>query len=190
MEITISAADRSEEKLFYNCDDEEIKAAKIGHLRMDFGNGRQFFSTWWDNGTDMNDGSFKRDLGRLIDSLRKTLLSDRSLMADFIRKTDSLDLGDRGNGFKVQTDDNVFFLRCLPRAGEYDCYCYCYDRRLLEQAMSQTDSEDMAEETVSTKATAALPSLSSLRKLLGFTADISCRTSRSLWNILRHRSVR
>lgn len=142
----VTAADKSEEKLFYNCDDEGIKAAKIGHLRMDFGNGRQFFSTWWDNGTGMNDGSFKRDLGRLIDSLRKTLLSDRSLMADFICKTDSLDLGDRGNGFKVQTDDNVFFLRCLPQAGEYDCYCYCYDRELLEQAMSQTDSEDMAEE--------------------------------------------
>ena len=37
-----------------------------------------------------------------------------------------------------------FFLRCAPQAGDYDCYCYCYDRGLLEQAM--THGEDMSEE--------------------------------------------
>ena len=45
---------------------------------------------------------------------------------------------------KGQTNSHIFFLRCAPQAGDYDCYCYCYDRNLLEQAMAQ--GEDMGEE--------------------------------------------
>ena len=44
----------------------------------------------------------------------------------------------------MQTDSHIFCLRCAPQAGDYDCYCYCYDRNLLEQAMAQ--GEDMGEE--------------------------------------------
>lgn len=146
MICTISAADKSEEKLFYSCDDEGIKAARVGHLRLDFSSGGQFYGTWFENNTDLNDQAFKDDQNMVINSLRNTLLKGREAMSDYIREHDSLDLGGRGNGFKVQTDSNVFYLRCLPKAGEYDCYCYCYDRELLEQAMSQTDGEDMAEE--------------------------------------------
>ena len=45
---------------------------------------------------------------------------------------------------KGQTNSHIFFLRCAPQAVDYDCYCYCYDRSLLEQAMAQ--GEDMGEE--------------------------------------------
>ena len=46
----------------------------------------------------------------------------------------------------MQTDSHFFFLRCAPQAGDYDCYCFCYDRELLEQAMVQ--GEDMSEENI------------------------------------------
>lgn len=146
MRCTISAADKSEEKLFYSCDDDGIKAARIGHLRLDFGSGKQFYGTWFESNAGLNGQAFKDDQNMVINSLRSTLLKDRDSMSDYIREHDSLDLGNRGNGFKVQTDSNVFYLRCFPKAGEYDCYCYCYDRELLEQAMGQSDDEDMAEE--------------------------------------------
>lgn len=146
MNYTISAANKSEEKLFYSCNDEGIKAAHVGHLRLDFGSGKQFYGTWFENNTELNDQAFKDEQNMVINSLRSTLLKNRETMSEFIQEHESLDLGDRGNGFKVQTDSNVFYLRCFPKAGEYDCYCHCYDRELLEQAMGQTDGEDMVEE--------------------------------------------
>lgn len=142
VKYTFLMPDRSEEMLFYSCDYENIQAARIGHLRIDFGGGEEFHSTWWDTTPNMNDSNFKKDLGAVVNSLRNNLLSDRELMQTLLRTMDSLDLGDRGKGLKVQTDRNVFYLRCLPQAGEYDCYFYCYDRELLEQAMSQDESMD------------------------------------------------
>lgn len=146
MRCKISVADKSEEKLFYSCDDEGIKAARVGHLRLDFGSGKEFYGTWFEGSAGLNDQAFKDNQNMVINSLRNTLLKNREAMSDYIREHDSLDLGGRGDGFKVQTDSNVFYLRCFPKAGEYDCYCYCYDRELLEQAMGQTDDENMAEE--------------------------------------------
>ena len=120
VKYTFLMPDRSEEMLFYSCDNEEIQ----------------------DTTPEMNDSSFKKDLGAVVNSLRNNLLSDREFMAALLRTMDSLDLGGRGKGLKVQTDRNVFYLRCLPQAGEYDCYCYCYDREMLEQAMSQNEMMD------------------------------------------------
>ena len=142
MKYLISVPDPSEEKLFYSCNDEDIKTARIGYLRMDFGTGSEFHSTWWDTNPEMNDGAFKNDFETVIKGLRDNLLYSRGLMSAMIETMISLDLGDRGRGVKIETDSNIFYLRCAPQAGDYDCYCYCYDRGLLEQAMG----EDMCEE--------------------------------------------
>ena len=142
MKIKITAADKGEEKLFYACDEEEIKAAKIGHMRFDFGNGRQFYGTWFSGNDELNDEDFKAEFNEVTKILRSDLLKDRSAMDKFIREHPSLDLGSRGNGYKVQTDEHTYYLRCKPQPGDYDCYCFCYEREPLEQAMT----EDMAEE--------------------------------------------
>lgn len=142
MKTEIKAADKSEEKLFYASDEEEILTAKIGHMRLDFGNGRQFYGTWFGGNEDLNDEDFKTEFNVVTKILRSDLLKDRSAMDKFIREHPSLDLGSRGNGYKVQTDEHTYYLRCKPQPGDYDCYCFCYERDLLEQAMS----EDIAEE--------------------------------------------
>ena len=142
MKIKITAADKGEEKLFYACDEEEIKAAKIGHMRFDFGNGRQFYGTLFSGNDELNDEDFKAEFNEVTKILRSDLLTDRSAMDKFIREHPSLDLGSRGNGYKVQTDEHTYYLRCKPQPGDYDCYCFCYEREPLEQAMT----EDMAEE--------------------------------------------
>lgn len=142
MKITITAADKSEEKLFYACTNEDITAAKIGHMRFDFGNGRAFYGSWFGGNGVLNDDEFRAEFNEITKELRQGLLKDRSEMGQFIRENPSLDLGIRGNGYKVQTDEHTYYLRCKPQPGDYDCYCFCYEREPLEQAMT----EDMAEE--------------------------------------------
>jgi len=142
MKISITAADKSEEKLFYACDEKNILAAKIGHMRFDFGNGRAFYGSWFDGNVTLNDDEFRTEFNEIMKELRQGLLKDRTEMGRFIRENPSLDLGSRGNGYKVQTDEHTYYLRCNPQPGDYDCYCFCYEREPLEQAMT----EDMAEE--------------------------------------------
>ena len=142
MKISITAADKSEEKLFYACDEENILAAKIGHMRFDFGNGRAFYGSWFGGNVALNDDEFRTEFNELTKELRQGLLKDRTAMAIYISENPSLNLGSRGNGYKVQTDEHTYYLRCKPQPGDYDCYCFCYERETLEQAMT----EDMAEE--------------------------------------------
>ena len=70
MKIKITAADKSEEKLFYACDEEEIKAAKIGHMRFDFGNGRAFYGSWFGSNVALNDDGFRAEFNELTKELR------------------------------------------------------------------------------------------------------------------------
>ena len=132
MKMNITAADKNEEKLFYACTDEDITAAKIGHMRFDFGNGRAF----------LNDDEFRAEFNEITKELRNDLLKDRTAMGKYIRENPSLNLGSRGNGYKIQTDEHTYYMRCKPQPGDYDCYCFCYERDLLEQAMA----EDICEE--------------------------------------------
>ncbi|SEL46881.1 hypothetical protein SAMN02910353_02666 [Ruminococcus sp. YRD2003] len=55
MKMNITAADKNEEKLFYACDKENILAAKIGHMRFDFGNGRAFYGSWFGGNVALNE---------------------------------------------------------------------------------------------------------------------------------------
>lgn len=142
MKFEVTAAEKNEEKLFYACDEDGIMVAKIGHMRLDFGSGRQFYGTWFGNNSELNDDEFKAEFNEMTKLLRNDLLKDRSAMGKYIREHSSLDLGDRGNGYKIQTDEHAYYLRCKPQPGDYECYCYCYERDLLEQAMH----EDIAEE--------------------------------------------
>ena len=142
MKMNITAADKNEEKLFYACTDEDITAAKIGHMRFDFGNGRAFYGSWFGGNGVLNDDEFRAEFNEITKELRNDLLKDRTAMGKYIRENPSLNLGSRGNGYKVQTDEHTYYLRCKPQAGDYDCYCFCYERDLLEQAMA----EDICEE--------------------------------------------
>lgn len=36
-------------------------------------------------------------------------------------------------GYRVTTEQNVYYFRCDPRQGQYNLYCYCYDRPTLEK---------------------------------------------------------
>ena len=125
MKTEIKVADKSEEKLFYACDEEDILAG-----------------SWFGTTSELNDDEFRTEFNELTKELRQGLLKDRTAMAKYISENPSLNLGSRGNGYKIQTDEHAYYLRCKPQPGDYDCYCFCYEREPLEQVMT----EDMAEE--------------------------------------------
>ena len=142
MKMNITAAYKNEEKLFYACTDEDITAAKIGHMRFDFGNGRAFYGSWFGGNGVLNEEEFRAEFNEITKELRNDLLKDRTNMCKYIRENPSLDLGSRGNGYKIQTGEHTYYLRCKPQAGDYDCYCFCYERELLKQAMTEDVSEE------------------------------------------------
>ena len=78
MKINITVANKSEEKLFYACADEGITAAKIGHMRFDFGNGRAFYGSWFGTTVDLNDDEFKAEFKEVTKELRQGLLKGRT----------------------------------------------------------------------------------------------------------------
>lgn len=146
MKLIITAADKSEEKLFYSSGRLEYETACVGHLRMDFDTGRSFHSTWFVHNNNAKTLDFVSDLQDVINELREKILKSRRDMQNFIGSNDSLFLGENTCGFKVETDDYVYFLRCKPQAEEYDCYCYCYDKELLELALTDEETESNDEE--------------------------------------------
>ena len=87
---------------------------------------------------------FKAELNSVVNSLRKDgLLKNRSEMQRACGNNSGLALGE-AHGFSVETDKNIFLLRCQPGQG-YDCYLYCYNKQELELAQSQLQKQEQDE---------------------------------------------
>ena len=144
MKYELKCADTEHKSLFYSDCEPALRNACIGHVRMDFGSGSEFWTTWWGNREDMNDGNFKAELNDVVNSLRKDgLLKNRSEMPRACGNNLGLALGE-AYGFSVETDKNLFLLRCQPGQG-YDCYLYCYNKQELVLAQSQLQEQEQDE---------------------------------------------
>lgn len=117
----------------------------IGHLRADFGSGKEFFSSWEDHRGDLKSEDFKNEFDAVINALRKdrqfgSTLKDRSSLSAYCRANRESSFGnDREYGFRVDTEGYSYLLRLNPNRGEYNVYCYCYVRQWLEQHMSHAE---------------------------------------------------
>lgn len=148
MNLKICVPEESERRFLYTVDEQQIADACVGYLRMDFdSNGNGFHHTWFGQNNALNGEAFRKEFDEVIGKLRKDLLSGRNGMETFNWYHDGLAVdvwGIHGKGYRVETEQNVYYLRCVPQRGDYDCYCYCYDRSLLEQALA---AEQEPEET-------------------------------------------
>lgn len=141
MKYQIKCGDAEQKSMFYSDCEPALRNACVGHLRMDFGSGNEFYSSWFGSRDDLNDSAFKAELQEVVNELRKDgLLKNRREMQRFCDAHQSLNL-DESCGFSVETDSHLFLLRCRPERGNYDCYCYCYDKRELLLAQEQRESE-------------------------------------------------
>ncbi len=144
MKIQIKCANAEQKSMFYSSCEPALRNACVGHLRMDFGSGKEFYTSWWQNRDDLNDSAFRAELDEVVNGLRKDgLLKNRSEMHRICSEKKSLAL-DESCGFSVETNNHIFLLRCRPERGNYDCYCCCYNKRELQLAQSQSESPVMS----------------------------------------------
>lgn len=120
------------------------QTGNIGYLRGDFGSaGKEFFTTWTDRWERYKTDVFKAELDEVVNALRSGeygLLRDRTAMREYVREhPDSLfgtDSGAAVSGFRVDTEEHAFLIRCNPVQGDYNFYCYCYVSEFLDRHMA------------------------------------------------------
>lgn len=131
-DFPLKAAELNEKALFYSGDNAILP--RIGHVRADFGsNGVEFWHSWFPgDASALNTAEFRAELHVLVESLRVDLLSSRDGMRQYLRVHPGLFLEDsytRVIGYRMRTQKYVYYIRCAPSRGNYDCYIYCYALR-------------------------------------------------------------
>ena len=105
----------------------------VGHLRGDFGSGKQFFTTWWPHqGDQLNTPAFKADIDRAVNWLREqpdSPLHDFDTMKRFCGRFER-SCAIKGAmlpsyAFMAKTKQYVYMIRCTPVKGDYQFYLLC-----------------------------------------------------------------
>lgn len=114
----------------------------VGYLRGDYGpSGKQFFTTWFGDREDWNTPEFKHSLQRTIDRLRYETkqLADREQLSTLCLNdmSSAITEDQRWFGFRIDSGNYAFLLKCSPCKGDYNFYVYCYRKGWLDQHMAQ-----------------------------------------------------
>ena len=127
--------------LFYSQDGKDKDLGCIGHLRGDFGSGAEFYTTWWPHCEEYKTQKFKDEFNNLINSLRaEGLLKNLSSMRTICRQNPNAQLKptlEHTYGFTFTSNKYAYYLRCFTEKGDYNFYCYCYDKSKLEDYLSK-----------------------------------------------------
>lgn len=140
MEIIINPLTIEERKYTY-AQSTQIRGqtGSIGHLRGDFDTGEQFYTTWNEHSSSLKTPEFISELDSVINELRSNscgLLKSRRSMVDFARKNPESSFKGAYTteyGFRVDTEKHSYLLRCNPTQGDYNFYCFCYQREWLNR---------------------------------------------------------
>lgn len=121
-----------------------MQTSLIGYLRADFGSsGKEFFSSWNDFRKDLKTDEFKAEFDEVINSLRESgnILSGRIAMSKYCNDTlgSSFENDRNEYGVRVDTEKYAYLMRLNPRQGEYNLYCYCYEKKWLDRHMQQAE---------------------------------------------------
>lgn len=140
MEMTMRAMTPAEHNYCYAQSRQiSMQSGLIGHLRADMGSdGRAFYSNFFDCQPELKTEAFRSELNGVINALRAAPLKDRSTLAAYCREQpdSGIDHDGREYGFRADTPEHSFMLRLNPNRGEYNLYCYCYQRRCHDQHIS------------------------------------------------------
>ena len=151
MDLSIRSIKPEEIQFSYTqSQNDNIESGCIGFLRGDFDtNGKGFYSTWEDKVSESKTESFKREFDAVINSLRfgyGELLKDRGSLSSYCHKHPEGVI--EGNytkeyGFRVDTDEHSYILRCNATKGDYNFYIYAYDRSIFEKHLDEIAGEKM-----------------------------------------------
>ena len=132
-------ASHEEAGLFYSHLDPERDTAEatVGHLRMDFGDGRLHHSWWPHNDDRFNTPEFKAVFQEFVDELRiRGPLQSDAAMRRWCYGYPEGEIGRDHVGFVAETEDYRFCLRCTTDRSDYS-YIYCYDLNQQRLAMGE-----------------------------------------------------
>ena len=143
MELKITSMTPADRLYAYNQSSQlEGQTGCIGHLRGDFGCGQEFYTSWFDHRREYKTDEFKAEFDEVVNTLREKdgLLCTRGSMTRFCYQNPEAEF--EGNycaeyGFKVQTPQHTYMLRCNPNYGDYNFYLYAYVARFLEHHMEK-----------------------------------------------------
>ena len=122
-----------------------MQTGLIGYLRADFGStGKEFYSTWNDFRKDLKTDDFKKEFDLVINSYRfgdGEFLSGRSTMSKFCYEHPESSYEDDRNhyGVRVDTERYSYLMRLNPNRGEYNLYCYCYQKEWLNNHLKNAE---------------------------------------------------
>lgn len=117
------------------------QTGSIGYLRGDFANsGYGFYTKWFDTRAYRKTEEFQSEFDEVINTLREDqgLLHNRYDMKAFAGQyPDSSFEGNCGKeyGFRTDTKEHAYLIRCNPIKGDYNFYCFCYERKWLDRHM-------------------------------------------------------
>lgn len=127
--------------LCFSDDTNDRKLGCIGHLRGDFGDGQEFWHTWWDHRTELNAQPFKSELSKVVANLRKGPLQSLETLRTYCRGNPQAKLPSeyRDNEYllKLSTVRFDYYVRLNPAKGDYNFYIYCYDREARDLSLPE-----------------------------------------------------
>lgn len=128
---------REEAPLFFSKlePSEDMATGCIGHVRGDFD--PALHTTWWPHYWDqaLNRAPFKEDIQRVMEWLKTGFspLKDLETMDAFCRRYEHCRIpgqSERCYGFRIDSGQFRYMLRCTPLEGWYHVYLYCYSKSI------------------------------------------------------------
>lgn len=148
MDMTMRAMNPAERNYCYAQSQQiSMQTGLIGHLRADMdSSGTGFFSSFFNFRADLKTEDFKTEFDAVINALRfdesyRGILKDRSALSSYCHGIPESSFGGDGRefGFRVDTKQYSYMLRLNPNRGEYNLYCYCYQKKWLDRHLQQAE---------------------------------------------------
>lgn len=140
---------KPEERNFsYTQDTNKMKESGcIGHLRGYFEKGTEtLFISWDDHSKELLTDRFKSEFNEVVTALRKDkdfgmVIKSQKMMANYrdAHPESSFGDGSANLGFRADTKEHSYMIRCNPNPGEYAVYIYAYDRKMLDAQLTQPE---------------------------------------------------
>ena len=151
-QFELRPATPDEANLFFSTldKDEDKRLGVVGHVRADFGSGKEFWHTWWPHNEDtLNTPAFKAELKEFADGLMQDggPLKDLAAMEKYCAAHTEGVIDDNASGYIAESEHYRYCLRCTPLPGWYHVYIYIYDKRQQALSMNQ-EGEKMNQKQV------------------------------------------
>lgn len=147
MNMTIRPLRAEERKYTYEQSSQlTAQTGTIGYLCGNLsGDGSLFLTSWYNKDVGRKTEAFVAEFDEVTDALRfdkkyGPLLANRRDMLDYVRchPESAFDGGPaKEYGFRADTKDYAYLLRCNPMKVDFNFYCYCFERKWLDRHLQE-----------------------------------------------------